>query len=116
MGKFSDVNLQNAAANAVASPVENASWTGNGSSAHSSQKMCVDAMADLWSKAKNDNAGRFKRELTDLLFDDHSKPVSIEDLNSAWKQHIKDTFAHLNKTPAEADKWLADFEINNNCE
>src|ERR1700677_2905162 len=98
MGKFSDVNLS-AAANAATPGVENASWVGNGSSTHSSQKMCVDVMADLWSKAKNDNAGRFKGELTDLLLHDQTKPVSIEDLNSAWKQHIKDTFAHLNKTP-----------------
>ena len=116
MSKVSDANVRGAAVTAGSSGVENASWTGNGNGTHSSEKMCVDAMADLWGKKMNDDPGRFKRELTDLLFDDHSKPVSNQALNDAWKKHIRDQFTRMNKPAADADTWLANFEVTNHCQ
>jgi hypothetical protein len=116
MGKVSDANVSGAPAAAGSTSVENASWTGNGNSTHSSAKMCVDVMADLWSKKMNDDPARFKREMTDLLFDDHSKPVTNQDLNDAWKNQIKAQFTRLNKPAADADAWLTNFEVTNHCE
>jgi len=117
MAKVSDASVSGGVVAAgQKTGVENASWTGNGSAAHSSEKMCVDAMADLWGKKMNDDPARFKRELTDLLFDDHSKPVTNQQLNDAWQKHIRDQFTRLNKPASEADTWLSNFEVTNNCQ
>jgi hypothetical protein len=77
----------------------------------SSPKLCVEVMAQMMAKQRNEPADMFLREQADLL---DLRGVTGEKLNEAWRNWIIGVYAK-NHSPAEAAQWMEDFRKRGNC-
>jgi hypothetical protein len=74
-------------------------------------KLCVEVMANLMAKERNEPADMFLREQADLL---DLPGVTGEKLNEAWWNWIMKLLAK-DHTPTEAAQWVENFRKRGNC-